>query len=106
LRFAPDLDQTTYEMVWPDGAREEILGKNALLELIKDERKLARITAKSNEPIRQIMRAVSEALEKQRDLLRPIKRECFFLLLESGTQSKSRTSRESTEFPARNYITL
>ena len=55
-RFAPDVAQTTYEMVWPDGSREEIVGREAMLELIGDERKLARITAKSNEPIRQVMR--------------------------------------------------
>jgi superfamily II DNA or RNA helicase/very-short-patch-repair endonuclease len=81
LRFAPDPDQTTYEIVWPDGAREELFGKNALLEMIKDERKLARITAKSNEPIRQIMRAVSAALNTQRDLLRPIKPRVLFSAL-------------------------
>ncbi len=46
-RFAPDVAQTTYEMVWPDGRREEIIGRDALLEIIGDERKLARITAKS-----------------------------------------------------------
>ena len=36
--------------------REEIVGREALLEVIGDERKLARITAKSTEPIRQVMR--------------------------------------------------
>lgn len=41
-RFAPDASETTYEMVWPDGRREEIVGRDALLEVIKDERKLAR----------------------------------------------------------------
>ena len=39
--------------------------------MIKDERKLARITAKSNEPIRQVMRAVKEALDLQANLLHP-----------------------------------
>jgi hypothetical protein len=42
-RFAPNPEQTTYEIVWPDGLREEILGKNAVLDMIKDERKLARL---------------------------------------------------------------
>jgi superfamily II DNA or RNA helicase len=61
-RFAPESEQTTYEVVWPDGTREEIVGRQAVLELINDESKLARITAKSNEPIRQIIRAVKAAL--------------------------------------------
>jgi superfamily II DNA or RNA helicase/very-short-patch-repair endonuclease len=80
-RFAPNPEQTTYEIVWPDGVREEIFGKNSLLDMIKDERKLARITAKSNEPIRQIMRAVTSALAKQRDLLNPIKPRVLFAAL-------------------------
>ncbi len=29
-RFAPEVAQTTYEMVWPDGVREEIVGRDAL----------------------------------------------------------------------------
>ncbi len=72
-RFAPNPDQTTYEIVWPDGTREEIVGRQAVLDMIKDERKLARITAKSNEPIRQIMRAVKAALDHQVELLHPVK---------------------------------
>ena len=80
-RFAPNPEQTTYEIVWPDGAREELIGKNALLEMIKDERKLARITAKSNEPIRQIMRTVKAALESQASLLRPVKPRVLFSAL-------------------------
>jgi superfamily II DNA or RNA helicase len=80
-RFAPDPEQTTYEILWPDGVREEINGKNALLEMIKDERKLARITAKSNEPIRQIMRAVKTALDHQTDLLQPVKPRVLFSAL-------------------------
>ena len=32
-------------MVWPDGSREEIVGREALLAIINDERKLARIKA-------------------------------------------------------------
>jgi superfamily II DNA or RNA helicase len=80
-RFAPNPQETTYEIVWPDGAREEFLGKESVLELIKDERKLARITAKSTEPIRQIMRTVSSALAQQRDLLNPIKPRVLFSAL-------------------------
>jgi hypothetical protein len=60
-RFAPQSEMTAYEIVWPDGLREEIVGRDALLEIIADERKLAGITAKSTEPIRQMMRAVRTA---------------------------------------------
>ena len=80
-RFAPHPEQTTYEMVWPDGLREEIVGREAILEMIKDERKLARITAKSNEPIRQVMRAVKEALDLQANLLHPVKPRVLFSAL-------------------------
>ena len=80
-RFAPSVEQTTYEMVWPDGSREEIVGRQAILELIKDERKLARITAKSHEPIRQVMRAVKTALDRQAELLYPVKPRVLFSAL-------------------------
>jgi superfamily II DNA or RNA helicase len=80
-RFAPNPEQTTYEIVWPDGAREEIVGREAVLEMIKDERKLARITAKSNEPIRQIMRAAKAALGHQAQLLHPVKPRVLFSAL-------------------------
>jgi superfamily II DNA or RNA helicase len=80
-RFAPNAEQTTYEIVWPDGAREEIAGRTALLDMIKDERKLARITAKSNEPIRQIMRAAKAALDRQGELLYPVKPRVLFSAL-------------------------
>jgi superfamily II DNA or RNA helicase len=80
-RFAPSSEQTTYEIVWPDGAREEIVGRASLLEMIKDERKLARITAKSNEPIRQVMRAVKAALDRQAALLHPVKPRVLFSAL-------------------------
>jgi superfamily II DNA or RNA helicase/very-short-patch-repair endonuclease len=80
-RFAPDSGQTTYEMVWPDGRREEIQGREAILELLKDEKKLARVTAKSNEPIRQVMRAVRAALDAQGTLLNPVKPRVLFAAL-------------------------
>jgi superfamily II DNA/RNA helicase len=80
-RFAPHPEQTTYEIVWPDGLREEIVGREAVLETIKDEKKLARITAKSNEPIRQVMRAVKEALDHQASLLQPVKPRVLFSAL-------------------------
>lgn len=80
-RFAPDTAETTYEMVWPDGSREEIVGREALLELVKDERKLARITAKSDAPIRMIMQEVRIALDMQTDLLNPVKPRVLFSAL-------------------------
>lgn len=80
-RFAPQSDQTTYEMVWPDGRREEIQGRQAILELLKDEKKLARVTARSHEPIRQVMRAVRAALDAQTTLLNPIKPRVLFAAL-------------------------
>ena len=54
--------KSTYEIVWPDGLREEFVGRETLMEMINDERKLQRITAKSTEPIRQVMREVKSAL--------------------------------------------
>ena len=80
-RFAPDTAETTYEMVWPDGSREEIVGREALLELVKDERKLARITAKSDAPIRMMMREVRTTLDLQTDLLNPVKPRVLFSAL-------------------------
>ena len=80
-RFAPDVAQTTYEVVWPDGLREEILGREALLEIITDERKLHRITAKSTEPIRQVMREVKSSLDRQAELLYPVKPRALFAAL-------------------------
>jgi superfamily II DNA or RNA helicase len=80
-RFAPDVTQTVYEMVWPDGAREEIAGRDAILELIRDEKKLARITAKSHEPIRQLMRSVKAALDRQSEVLYPVKPRVLFSAL-------------------------
>lgn len=80
-RFAPDVTQTVYEMVWPDGTREEIAGRDAILELIRDEKKLARITAKSHEPIRQLMRCVKAALDRQAETLYPVKPRVLFSAL-------------------------
>ena len=80
-RFAPVAEETVYELVWPDGAREEIVGREALLKLIADEKKLARITAKSTEPIRQIMRLVRRVLDAQAELLYPIKPRVLFAAL-------------------------
>jgi superfamily II DNA or RNA helicase len=77
-RFEPDPTATIYEMVWPDGFREEIVGRDALLEIVDDERKLSRITAKSTAPIRQVMRTVKECLDVQAEVLYPIKPRVLF----------------------------
>jgi superfamily II DNA or RNA helicase len=94
-RFAPDVAQTTYEMVWPDGRREEIVGRDALMELISDERKLARITAKSDQPIRQVMRAARKALDRQEELLHPVKPRVLFAAL--GERHAEQIARIATE---------
>lgn len=80
-RFEPTAEQTTYELVWPDGAHEEIVGREAILEIIRDERKLARVTARSTEPIRQVMREVKAALDWQAELLYPVKPRVLFAAL-------------------------
>jgi len=100
-RFAPNPEQTTYEIVWPDGSREEIIGREALLETIRDERKLARITAKSNEPIRQVMRAAKAALEHQAELLHPVKPPAP-LHARFTDQVRPRSLREGVGRPPRN----
>jgi len=80
-RFAPDTAATTYEIVWPDGRREEIVGRDALIAVLGDERKLARVTAKSHEPIRQIMRVTRRCLDEQAGVLYPVKPRVLFAAL-------------------------
>jgi|GEM_PF-2602972 len=80
-RFAPIGAETTYEIVWPDGVREEIVGRNRLLEIVANERKIANITAKSTEPIRQVMRSVAKRLKEQTALLTPVKPRVLFSAL-------------------------
>jgi len=80
-RFAPQAEITTYEMVWPDGSREEIVGREALLAIINDERKLARITAKSDASIRKVMHTARDVLRQQASVLHPIKPRVLFSAL-------------------------
>ena len=77
-RFSPDASKTTYEIVYPNGLRTEIVGREALLSIIEDERKLASITAKSEEPTRQLMQEVKAALDQQAELLHPVKPRVLF----------------------------
>lgn len=95
-RFAPQEEQTTYEMVWPDGSREEIVGREALLELVQDERKLARITAKSDASIREVMREVKRALDWQTDLLFPVKPRVLFSAM--GERHAEQIARIAEEY--------
>lgn len=80
-RFSPDAASTTYEMVWPDGRREEIVGRDVLLAIIEDERKLARVTAKSEQPVRRLLREVRRALDEQAEILHPVKPRVLFSAL-------------------------
>ena len=100
-RFAPQSELTTYEIVWPDDAREEIVGREALLEIITDERKLARITAKSTEPIRQVMRSVRATLDRQAELLNPIKPRVLFAALGQRHAEQIARDRDRARHPVR-----
>ena len=95
-RFAPDAATTTYELMWPDGRREEIVGRQALLDILGDERKLSRITAKSTEPIRQIMRVVRRVLDTQRELLYPVKPRVLFAAM--GQQHAEQIARVANDY--------
>ena len=77
-RFAPRSAETDYEIVWPNGTREEIRGREAFLEVIKDEKKLARVTARSTESMRQVMRSVRQSLDAQARAMAPIKPRVLF----------------------------
>lgn len=98
-RFAPEPEQTAYEMVWPDGSREEIIGRVAMLRILQDERKLARVTAKSHEPIRQVMRAVRAALDRQSELLYPVKPRVLFSALGERHAEQIATIAEGQGIP-------
>lgn len=95
-RFAPEARETTYEMIWSDGRRVEIVGREALLALVNDERKIAHITAKSDTSIRQVMRGVKEALDRQAEQLFPIKPRVLFSAL--GERHAEQIARIATEY--------
>ncbi|MFF4576292.1 DEAD/DEAH box helicase family protein [Streptomyces sp. NPDC001410] len=80
-RFAPDAAATVYEAVWPDGRREQIVGRDALLAALGDERKMARITAQSDASIRQVMTVTRACLDAQAKLLAPVKPRALFAAL-------------------------
>ncbi|MBN1174103.1 MAG: hypothetical protein JXA67_18165, partial [Micromonosporaceae bacterium] len=82
LRTAvPQVEQTQYEILWPDGTTEQIVGKEALLEVMQNERKLARVTATSEEPINQVMQIVRRCLATQTAALSPVRPRVLFAAL-------------------------
>jgi superfamily II DNA or RNA helicase len=94
-RFAPDAAQTTYEIAWPDGTHEEVVGRDALLAVIDDERRLARITARSDASIRQVVRAAADALAAQTTRLAPVRPRVLFAAL--GERHAEQIARIATE---------
>jgi superfamily II DNA or RNA helicase/very-short-patch-repair endonuclease len=80
-RFAPEAGETTYEVIHPDGTREEIVGREALLALLSDDRRLATVTARSEASIHHVMRAVRGALVGQASRLHPLKPRVLFSAL-------------------------
>lgn len=94
-RFVPKGKETTYEIVHPDGGRTEIVGRDALLAIVEDEGKVSRIVARSDASIRQVMRATKDALDRQADLLYPIKpRVLFSAMGERHAQQIARIAEE------------
>jgi superfamily II DNA or RNA helicase/very-short-patch-repair endonuclease len=95
-RFEPNTEETTYEMIWTDGSREEIIGRETLLELLKDEKKLSRVVAKSDASIRQVMREVRNALDLQTELLYPVKPRVLFAAM--GERHAEQISRIAEDY--------
>lgn len=94
-RFEPDAEATEYEINWPDGRRDVIVGRDALAALLDDDRQMARITARSDAPIRQVVREVRRALDSQREALRPLKPRILFSAL--GELHAAQIARVATE---------
>jgi len=95
-RFAPEAAATVYEAVWPDGRREEIASRDALLAALGDERKMARITAQSDAPIRQVMRVTRACLDTQAKLLTSIKPRVLFAAM--GERHAEQIARIAEEY--------
>ena len=94
-RFDPDTTQTIYEIVWPDGRREEIVGRDAVLRILHDERRLARITVRSTEPVHRMMGIVRRCLDDQASVLYPVKPRVLFSAL--GHKHAEQVARIATE---------
>ncbi len=95
-RFEPQEDATIYEIVHSDGSREEITGRENLLELLKDEKKLSRVVAKSDVSIRQVMREVRASLDLQAELLYPVKPRVLFSAI--GERHAEQISRIAEDY--------
>jgi superfamily II DNA or RNA helicase len=95
-RHVADPNQIVYEVLYPDGGRSEVIGKENLLEIISDERKLPVITAKSLEPIRRVMAIVRKQLDAQTKLLYPTKPRVLFAAL--GEQHAGQIAQVAREF--------
>lgn len=95
-RFEPQEETTIYEMIHADGSREEITGRENLLELLKDEKKLSRVVAKSDISIRQVMREVRAALDLQTELLYPVKPRVLFSAI--GERHAEQISRIAEDY--------
>lgn len=95
-RFTPQVEQTQYEITWPDGTCEQIVGKEALLEVMQDERKLARITATSEEPIHRVMQIVRKCLPSQTTELSPVRPRVLFAAL--GQRHAEQISRIANDY--------
>lgn len=80
-RFEPDPEASVYELRHADGTVEEIRGRTAVLEVLSDERKLARLTVKSVGPIRRVLAVVKHALIDQERRLYPVKPRVLFSAL-------------------------
>ncbi|GAA4357504.1 DEAD/DEAH box helicase family protein [Microbacterium rhizosphaerae] len=72
-RFAPDTEMTEYQVTHPDGSREIIVGREALLDILRHENRIASITAVSPEPIRRVLTVTKRCLEHARPLYHPIR---------------------------------
>lgn len=95
-RFESHAEETAYEMIWADGSREEITGRETLLELLKDEKKLARVVAKSDASIRRVIREVRNALDLQTELLYPVKPRVLFAAM--GERHAEQIARIAEEY--------
>lgn len=94
-RFAPEAATTVYEAVWPDGRREQIVGRDALLAALGNERKMARITAQSEASIRHVMTVTRACLDVQAKLLAPVKPRALFAAMgEAHAQQIARIAEE------------
>lgn len=94
-RFAPHAASTEYELSRPDGSRERVVGRDALLDVLRDERKLATITASSDASIRQVMAVTEQCLQQARKTLHPVKPRVLFAALgQAHAEQVARVARE------------